>query len=603
MTGLFSIAFFLLPFVLIGGLIAAVVAARRRDEDEPDEEPGIGTVRRLFLYWLAFVALIFAAAGVSLLMGGALDAIRGETVIADSDTELAVGLAFVVVGAPAWLIFAWLAQRSVGEHPVERRSQARRLYLGLVRGVALVIVMVNAVAIGRMVLAVEDFEGGPWGWALTWGGVWLLHARVAAGELPPTASTRLFERLYLYFAALAGLYVLAGGLTAALSSTLLAAYDGAFRPALVVEAWSEGLRTAVAVTATGTAVWLWHWLREARHDAASTLWRVHIFLFGILGGMAMAIGGAAVLLHAVLQWFVGEPDAGSAAAHFARLPAAASVLAVGTASWLYHRLVLSDATAAEAAERSEPERMHDYVAATAGLLTLAAGTATLLAVTVDALTPADGQLLREPGWWRNPLVLGATLLIVGAPLWGRYWFQIQRTLAAAGGRERPALSRRIFLFAVLGVAVLTVLINLTILLFQIFEAVLEGDVTQAVIDDTRWSIALLLTAAAISVYYWLVLREDQRALAEGAPVRAAPRKEVVLLVGGPADSLVRELEQSDGVHVRVWRRLDQAGELAQLTGDELAALRAQIEAAGSERVVVIVVGGGFELVPYAVGPG
>src|SRR5690606_1385495 len=126
------------------------------------------------------------------------------------------------------------------------------------------------------------------------------------------------------------------------------------------------------------------------------------------------------------------------------------------------------------------------------------------ALAIDAMTPDEGRIFRETDWWRSPLALGLTLLIVGAPLWARYWFAAQRTTEHGGAEERESLSRRVFLFGIFGVAVLVLLVNLTIVLYQVFEGLLENSLSSGVIQDTRWSIAMVLTAGAVSIYYWLV---------------------------------------------------------------------------------------------------
>ena len=52
----------IVPLLVIGGIIWAVVAlVRRRGQEEG--EPGIGTLRRLYYYGLAFVGLMLSASG------------------------------------------------------------------------------------------------------------------------------------------------------------------------------------------------------------------------------------------------------------------------------------------------------------------------------------------------------------------------------------------------------------------------------------------------------------------------------------------------------------------------------------------------------------
>jgi hypothetical protein len=289
------------------------------------------------------------------------------------------------------------------------------------------------------------------------------------------------------------------------------------------------------------------------------------------------------------------------------LPATLAALVVAAGSWGYHRATLRERLTADADERSESERVYRYLVAAVGLATLAGGLVTLFAVTIDAAAPDVAGTLRSAGWWRNPLVLGVTLLAAGTPLWARYWFDAQRHVVAGVAGERSALSRRSFIFGVFGVAVLVALVNLTIVLFQLFEAALESGVSAQTVQDIRWSVALLLTAGAISVYYWLVLREDQRALAAEEPQPAAatpsPSKEVVLLVAGSGDSIAQELERRLGARVRIWRRLDGPEPGVLLSDAQIEGLEGRIAAAAGVRVAVIVgASGEVEVVPYELPP-
>jgi hypothetical protein len=595
-----------LPVIITVAVVALVIRARAHDD--PEADPGIGTVRRLFLYGLLLVALVFAAVGVALLVGGALDAATGDLVIEDNRTQLAVALAFATVGIPAWAILAAVAQRTLRAHPVESRSQARRLYLNLARGIAIVIVLINAAIVGRVLVGVEEFTGGPVGWLLAWAAAWLIHDRIAAAERAETVTTRFLDRLYAYFAAVLGLGALLGGAVFSLIAPLDAIYERVFRDGLVSPDWSEQWRTASVVAILGAAIWGWHWLYGlARRDAGTTFWRVYLFLFGVLIGVAMVVISAGVMLGATLNWLISEPGV-SLSEHFAFLPGPLSALVVGLGSWIYHRVVLMEAATSGA--RSEPERIYRYILAAVGLVALAIALVVLLALLIDVLT-GDTDLVRSETWWRDQLAGALTLLLVGAPLWGYHWYRTQQAVEVGGTVERTATSRRVYVFAVLGAAMLTLLINLVIMLFQFFEAILETEFNRIVVHDARWSIALVLTAGGIAVYHWLILREDQRALPppvdEGAaaPItpeapaaeerRAAPRE--VTIIAARGEDLATALRSTPGIRVRTWNRTDLTpGE--PLTGGQIADLRAAILASEHDRVVLILGNGVYELVPY-----
>ncbi len=596
-----SLMFGLLPIVLVAAVIFTLVSARRGATLEDDlgdavYDDGIGTVRRLFIYALALVGLIFAAVGVSMVIAGALDAMTGRVIFAERRQGLAVALAFSVVGGPAWLLFAWLAQRSLRDHDVERRSQLRRLYLGLARGVAIAVIAANAITAGRMVAGIEGFRGAPWGALVAWVAVWAVHERLARAEPPPTAVTRLLDGLTAYFGALLGLALLLGGAAGVLTAPLSVAYDRAFRESMVTGDWSEALRASLVVMLVGGALWAWHWLRDlARRDRLTTLWLTQVFLFGALLGVALALVPAALALYATLEWFFGQPAADTAAAHFGDMRSTLATLAIGLATWGYHRALLDEAAARD--ERGGPERIYRYLLAAAGLLAAAIATATFIALAAEALSGPTTRFVQVAGWWRNPLLRGVTLLVVGVPLWLRYWVQTQRAVLHSTD-ERAAPPRRAYVFGTVGLAIFALLISLTVLLYQVFQAVLSGDLGPELLRDACWSLAVAVTAAIIAVYHFLVLREDQAALPAEAAAVPAPPREVILVSAALAPDLVAEIEHIPGVHVRAWRRLDAKGDASPLPTDQRAALLEALAATTDTRMLVVLNGSSFELVPF-----
>jgi hypothetical protein len=587
------------PLVLLGLIIWAIVSFARRGREE-EADPGIGTVRRLFIYGGALVGAFMGASGLALLVGGLVDLIGpGEIVIGEEDTTLALGLSLTIVGAPVWGLFWWAGERSVREQPVERRSVVRRAYANAVRAVALVVVVVAAVAIVQALLGVDDFNGEPWGWALVWGGLWLVHDWRIRAEPAPTDETRLLDRLYLYFGSVLGLGAMAPALAGVLYEPLRAAYDAAFVDSAVARdtLW-EDMRSALGVFVVAAPVWYWHWFRNALHDAETTLWRVYLFLFGVLGGVIAALVGTGGLLYLALAWVLDATDEG-AAEHFDPLPGFATAVIIGVSLWACHRMT-QRAMAPATRERSEPERVYRYLMSAAGLVTLAAGLLVVFVLAVEAATP-DADVVRESGWWREWLAAALTFLLIGAPLWLWFWSEVQRQVRRAPAVERRAASRRVYIFAIAGVSVLTAAVNLVIVLFRILEALLESRLSQDEIYDVRWSIALLLTTGALGVYHWLVLREDRSSIALLEPTAAPSRRKLVFLLAseGVGADLAPRLERL-GDRVTRWQRLDQPDAGEPLSDEAVSALHEAIAALEAERVIVLVdADGEVALVPYA----
>ena len=374
----------LIPLVIIGGIVAGIVALVRRGGGGDEEEaPGIGTVRRLFYYGLAFVALMVAASGVILLVSGIVEGLSGARVLLGNGTELALGLALTLVGTPIWL-FQWrFAQRATAEFPVETRAISRKLYVYVVMGVAAALGALGAVWLLSWVLGAREFEGTFVAFPIVWGAVWALHWRTATLERESTEGGRTVRRLYLYLAALYGLSILAVSVGSVLHQALGAAYDGLFEPGATLAGgrtvWGDAARTSVASAVVGGALWWWHWLRQARGDVESVLRQVYLYLFAVLGGAIAVVSALSVVLYRALQWVIGEPEAAAAGDHFRFLAATLGTLVVGGAVWVYHWAVSQEEAGAGIGGPGGARRVYNYLVAALGLGTLAGGLVILFA--------------------------------------------------------------------------------------------------------------------------------------------------------------------------------------------------------------------------------
>ena len=227
--------------------------------------------------------------------------------------------------------------------------------------------------------------------------------------------------------------------------------------------WNDTTQTALALFLVGGVFWWWHWHRVSRSDLDSALRQVYLHFFAILGGAATVVATLSILLFNIIQWALGEADAAGAAEQFRFLPAALVALISGGALWGYHWAVVRQESSAGDPTTPAARQVYRYLLASLGLGTLAAGLIILFGVVIGVIVPQSGQELLRADWWRNPLASTATLLLVGVPLWGIYWFGVQRD-ASAGLLERSALSRRVFIYLVLGVAALAALGNFSALL-------------------------------------------------------------------------------------------------------------------------------------------
>jgi hypothetical protein len=337
----------LLAILLLVGLVAGIVMLVRH-RGEAGEDPGIGTVRRLYLYGLAFAGLLAAGIGGVLLLKTALDALFGPRAIAVGNTPLALGLALTVVGTPVWLLFWSLAQRSLSRQvgTVEARAVSRQVYLYLVLGGSAVTSSTGAIMFLRWAFGVGEFSGTPAALAVVWSGVWAFHWLVQDREAQPSDLALSIRRVYVYLLTFFGLVLLAIGIGVVVRMALGGAYHELFGgPALLAGSfsiWNRATQTGLAMALVGLGVWWWHWHRLARRDFESSLRQIYLYLFAVLAGAATVVVSLSVLLYHLLQWFIGRPETSSPLLHFDVVPGLIAAGVVGSGMWGYHRAVVRE---------------------------------------------------------------------------------------------------------------------------------------------------------------------------------------------------------------------------------------------------------------------
>ncbi len=605
--GLEFLIVLLLPLGVLAAIVIVVVALFRRAGDRTDlDDPGIGSLKRLYYYLLGFAALAVASAGVTLLVRGLLEVIAGERVIAGGEAELALALALTLVGTPLWLYLWSLAQRSLREHPVEAGTLGRKLYVYLVLGWAAGIAAGGLVSLLMNVFSTDDdFSPGQLALPLVMGGVWWFHWRSEAVEGQPTEAALLVRRLYVYITGAYGLALLAIGGGLILAGVFTSAYDALVGTLLVspggAPIWNPDVRAGAPMAIVGAIWWWWHWLRVADADEQSAPRQIYLYLYTVLGGAVTVVVSFSVAMDGLLLWVMGAADVSAAAVHFRFLPADLAGLAVGGGLWGYHAAVIHQETGVLDGGQTAARRVYRYLVAALGLGVMAAGLVLLIGVAVGTLAPQTGDTLAGRDWWKQPMSWSLTLTLVGALIWGFYWWVIQRTVAvsppAGADEERDSQSRRTFIYGVFGAAVLIVLGNLSALLFVVFRDLLEGELGASALQGGKWSIGALLMAGAIGVYHWLIARQDREAGA-GKPREAVarPRRKSVTVAAGAADP-VRRIEARLGYRVRWWRTTD-AAEASGLPEADVDGLAEQINAAPGDNVLVMVDASGARVLPY-----
>ena len=588
-------------FLILIAIIVGIVAVVRRGGGAGETAPGIGTTRRLFMYGLAFLALMLATSGVTMLLSSILDTLFSDEVFRRDSGRTAFGLAAAIVGFPIWALLWRASARSLRTYPGEAGTLGRKLYIYAILTVSAAVVAFSAISALRELLGVSGFEASSLATPLVWAALWAVHWRWERSEGQPTEIAAGTRRIYVYVTSAYGLVLLASGIGTLLFGLLDAAYDALFQASLVHggvdDLWNNATQGALATGVIGASWWWFHWHRATEGDHSSGGRLAIVYVLGIFGGTIVAVVGVSTFIFTILDWLLDRGDA-TAAAHFDLLPGGLTLALVGTAVWTYHRLVAESDADADAERAVAAARVYRYLSAAVGLGALAFGLTVEIGLGVGLLAYVGGDILRDGRWWATPLAFSLTAIVVGAALWGRHWLVRQTRADAADPTERTAQSRRTYMFSVFGIAVLATLIAASIVLFQVLRALLDGDLRAEVFDDVKYGIGVVVAVGLISGYHWRVLKEDREveAAASGPEPSARVRKHVTAVAVGGTRAVIASIEAKAATRFTVWERQDDAGVPA-LDDAQVDDVVTGIAGAPGPRVLLLIDATGVHVIP------
>ncbi|MFP3915778.1 MAG: DUF5671 domain-containing protein [Actinomycetota bacterium] len=559
----------LLSLIAVGLVVAAIFGLRRlAQEGEASGGGGGSAIRRFFQYLLLYGLLVVVAIGLA----GLISRLLGGAEVARLDqTQLARSLTFVLIGGPLYTAVAIWSRRRMTVEPGEARSFGWAFYVTLAALTALFNAMVDLHGVLSWLVGTERYDGADLAGLIVWGTVWAAHWLVESRITPRRRS--LVHHLVGSLAALGTSAVGLGGLLAAALRELM----GMSGEPLV--AGESALLPPAVTLVVGASVWSLYWLRTASGAERTTLWLVFVLLFGVGAGLIGALGTATALLYQVLVWLVGDPETAEAARHFDAVPGLLSGAVVGVVAWWYHRSVLED----QPTGRTEVRRVYEYLMAGIGLLAAASGLATLVVALLEVLAGTRDVVVEASAV--NTVLAAVTTLAVGAPVWWVFWGRIQR---ADPSEERPALTRRVYLFLLFGLGGVAAVIALITAVFTLLEDAFEGNLGAETVRSMRFAVGTLFAAGALAAYHLSVFRADQARM----PVRfQGPR--YVLLIGAPDSEIAREVARRTGGRVQAWSRLEETARpwSVEEVMEALAATTAE------EEVVVVAGPDGLEVIP------
>jgi hypothetical protein len=559
--------------------------------------------RRVYQYGIAFAAVWMLVNGLAGLLEVLIESIVATilppvTSIGSSGLANRVSFsgALAGIGLITWVIHWGLALRAVSRDPLgERRSAIRKLYL---YGVLLVGGLILTYEVRQLVFDVlgllfgsvsgTDFLNGdvasPLSMLLATGAFWLYHLRLADRDrqaVPEVGAGATLRRWCVYLLAFVGLLMLLFGV-----SNLLARAGEMTLPHAGVQLdtgrWlALDVAGRVASILTGLLVWVtaWTWSTRQFHrtvggdlERESTLRKV--YLYGVLlFAISWTVWNIGQMLYVLVYSALVPSEAGELWNDIQRdLSETIGHVVVFGVAWAYHaRVITRESAAAPERHRQASIRwIYGYLVAVVGAVTFASGLGGTLGTLLD--------LLVRPGvphsehWWQERISLFATLMVVGLPVWLLPWMRLQREVVASVARR--SLARRIYLFLVLGVTVLTLLGTGAYTLYQVLRVALGETWTASNTSDLLEAASAAAVAGLMLGYHLRVFQHDAALARQDEESEAAEATSTTGTAAAgtlaPNQAGAAVVSAADSVTLLVIRAADDA---------QAAELRAQVAAA------------------------
>jgi hypothetical protein len=589
----------LVPVLIFLGIITAITLLVTRGREHGGKKSTGITAKQAFFYLFAFAALMVAAAGASVLVSYIVDSLRGGQLVKPSVNELALGLALIIVGTPAWLLAWRRIVRTVEQDPSEKRDVIRGFYMYVVEAVSLGFVIGGLFSLILVILQDESLSGTSIAFPVVWGPLWTYHWWVESRLNPEDRAATPFRAFYIYGATAVTFSMLLSGSGTIVSRLLDEAYSSLLLSDALIKSslWGSEIKSGIALVLVGGIALWWHFFRGSATDIRSTGRQVYVYLYGVLFGVVTVVVTVSIALVVFLQWALSAPSISPAGEHFRVITGLLPAALAGGVLWSFHNGVLQREAFATSARSAR--RVYDYLVAGLSLVTLGTGFLFLINLFISATVREAHNYIVDRTGWQGQLAIVLPLLAVGGGIWAYYWRNIQRA-ATLDPTELESTSRRLYIYSVFAIAALATLGSLSAALYMFLQDLLDGSLSASTLRDAQWAIAVLLTTGVISGYFWTVIREDRRITGTQERVEKVARKHVTVLLPAASLDLADALETRLGYGVALWSGPDEPV-FTSPTAAQLEDTVALITAAQTEQVLVIATASGLAVKPFSRG--
>jgi hypothetical protein len=477
------------------------------------------TIRRLYFYLLAFISLEVVLWSVITLTRTIFDAATLNNI----GDQIAGGLAFLIVGLPMFL-FHWIfVQRDCARDTEERSSRLREIFLygtylaTLIPIAQNIVAMVNRLVLGWMqmdnhfaflgsdqtpadnLIAIVVMGVAFYYFNTVLKSEW--SANTEGNDLPGT------RRIFRYIWMLYSLVLLVFSVVYILEFIFLTP-TGLGNPS------RELLANGLSILVVMAPLWAYNWqvIQKSLGDTeeyGSVLRLVVLYLL-TLGGIITTLFSTGWVIATVLNNYLGTSPL-DAIGLFNKLSYTLALAIPTGVIWAYFGQAWRDTTdqATDPLRKAALRRFYFYILALLGNIAVFSAIQLLLSVVIDIATGESTGLAS----FSDSISGGLAMLIVGLPVWMRYWPGLQAEAAArdeSGDHARRSVIRKSYLYLLVFSLVVGLMASAGMLLYHLISTITVNNTGNILVDFLHDSKTLGVIVIWL-VYHFLALRGDGRA--------------------------------------------------------------------------------------------
>lgn len=278
------------------------------------------------------------------------------------------------------------------------------------------------------------------------------------------------------------------------------------------------LQIAAIVVALPFYLVHWSWAQRLARNETQEISSVprRLYLYVILAVFTgVVIDQSIVLIHSLLDLAIGVRRS------IYEIPVAPNELAIYTVSailvasllWTYHWFILrsDQQRSQETTMLVVIRQLYLYGFCAAGLLVASVGVSDLLRLLLGNVLP--GNHILEADIQRRIITVAIAQLMTGLTIWLLYWWHVQQLFSTPEGPDRQSVIRKIYLYLVVFVAIITFVGNAALLLSTLIGRWI-GASDLGTGGELKSSLATLIISGLVWWYHANILGRDAQLIPE-----------------------------------------------------------------------------------------